>query len=98
MHAEAAFGSGRTRLLGQVPEKVLDRGQYICNQAHLIYAFDDEYKLHQVAFDVSQQSFFGPYVHVFFPFGGANHTRFRNLRNMSVGVYKVTLNDLICTG
>ena len=43
VHAEAAFGSGRARLLARVPEGVLDRGQYICNQAHLIYAFDDEY-------------------------------------------------------
>jgi hypothetical protein len=50
--------------LGQVPESALDRDQYICNQAHPIYAFDVAYKFHQVTFDVSQESFVGLYVHV----------------------------------
>jgi hypothetical protein len=62
----------RSRLLGEVPESVLDRDQYICNQVHLIYAFDVAYKFHQVAFDVSQEPFVGLRVHVMFlSFGSA---------------------------
>jgi hypothetical protein len=41
-------------LSAQVPESVLDRDQYICNQAHLINAFDVAHKFNQVAFDCHQ--------------------------------------------
>lgn len=61
-------------LEGQVPESVLDRDQYICNQAHFIYAFDVAYKFGQVAFDVSQEPFVGPYVHVIFLSGARSHS------------------------
>jgi hypothetical protein len=53
-------------LLGQVPESVLDRDQYVRNQVHFIHAFDDAYKFDEVAFDVSQVPFVGLYVHVIF--------------------------------
>jgi hypothetical protein len=56
----------RSRFLGQVPESVLDRDQYIYNQVHFSYAFGLAYKLHQVAFDVSQEPFVGLCVHVIF--------------------------------
>ena len=56
-------------LLGQVPESVLDREQYLCNQVHFLYAFDVAYKFDQEAFDVSQAPFVGLYVHVVFPSG-----------------------------
>jgi hypothetical protein len=52
--------------LGQVPESVLDRDQYVCNQVHLMYVFDVAYKFHRVAFDVSHEPLVGLYVHVTF--------------------------------
>jgi hypothetical protein len=94
----AAFGSGRSWLLGQVPESVFHRVQYICNQVHFIYAFDDAYKFHQVAFHVSQKPFVGLYVHVIVLSGPRSHSIREHeivLLNMSVGVYKMDVNDLI---
>ena len=49
--------------LGRVPESVLNRDQYICNQVDFLYAFDVAHQRHQVAFDVSQDSLVGPYIH-----------------------------------
>ena len=71
----------------------MHRFQYICNQAHLIYAFDAACKFHQVAFDVSQVPFVGLYVHVIFPFGEREPHLMREkeiaLLDVSIGVYKL---------
>jgi hypothetical protein len=32
--------SFRSWLLGRVPESVLDRDHYLCNQVHFLYAFE----------------------------------------------------------
>jgi hypothetical protein len=90
--AVVGTGSGcRSRLLGQIPESVLNRDQYICNQVHFLYAFDVAYKFHQLAFDVSQESFVGLYVHVIVLSGPRSHSIREHeivLLNMSVGVYQ----------
>jgi len=56
-------------LLGQVPESVLDRNQYVRNQVHFIHAFDHAYKFDEVAFDISQEPFVRVCVHVIFLLG-----------------------------
>jgi hypothetical protein len=91
-------------LEGQVPESVLDRDQYICNQVHFMYAFDLAYKFHQVTFDVSQEPFVGLHNHVIFLSGARSHSSSREheiaLLNVTVGGYKTEMgvNDLIRTG
>jgi hypothetical protein len=90
--------SCRSWLLGQVPESVLDPDQYICNQVHFLYAFDVAYKFHQVAFEVSQEPFVGPYIHEIFLFRECDHSIRGHgivLRTLSVGVYRVGVNELI---
>jgi hypothetical protein len=92
---------GKSWLLARVPESVLDRDQYICNHVHFVYAFDDAYKFHQVAFDVSQEPFVGRYVHfMYLSFGERDHsTREREIvfLNVSVG-YRMDANDLMRIG